>query len=233
MANNKVNIKIAADVKEAKNGIGKISDQLNTLSDVAKKSSFRKLTDSVTSLSGAFSFATSAMKAAKDAVMDCVNAYQTQANAETQLETAVKNNPYLRDESVQKLKDYASHLQSIGTVGDETLIPLMAQLASAGRSETEIMDIMSAALDASASGAISLESAVKSLSKSYSGEAGELANLNPKVKELTKEQLKNGEAVKLIAESYDGMAESTANATGGFRSSRTPGATFSKCSESR
>lgn len=217
MAKNSVNIKIEANTKEAATGINKISSQLESLSNTAKKSSFRKLTDSVTSLSGAFSFATNAMKAAKDAVMATVEAYQTQANAETQLETAIRNNPYLRDESVQKLKNYASELQSIGTVGDETLIPLMAQLVSAGRSESETMEIMSAALDASASGAISLESAVTSLSKSYSGEAGELSKLNPKVKELSKEQLKSGEAVKLIADSYKGMAQNTANATGGMQ----------------
>lgn len=216
---NGVNIKIEANTKQAAQGIDKVTEQLNKMAKESSQgfSKFAKLGSAVSGLSAAFSIVGGAAKTAASAMNKTVEAYKTQANAEIQLETAVRNNPYLRDESAKKLKDYASQLQSIGTVGDETLIPLMAQLVSAGRSEAETMEIMSAALDASASGAISLDSAVKALCKSYAGEAGELSALNPKVKELTKEQLKSGEAVRLISDSYKGMAKSTADATGGMQ----------------
>lgn len=217
MAKKGVDIKIEANTKKAAEGIDKVSKQLDALSNSAKKSSFKKLTDSVTSLSGAFSFATKIIGKAKDAIVSCVDAYQTQAKAETLLETAVKNNPYLKDESVQKLKNYASELQGIGTIGDETLIPLMAQLVSSGRSEAETMEIMSAAIDVSASGVVSLDTAVKGLNQTYSGTTGTLSRYIPQIKDLTTEQLKSGEAVKAVAEAYKGMAQNTANTVGGVQ----------------
>ena len=73
---------------------------------------------------------------------------------------------------------------------------------------------MSAALDVSASGAMSMESAVRNLNKTFSGLSGELGESIPQIKSLTKEQLQNGEAVKIIAKQYAGMAAETAKATG-------------------
>lgn len=218
MAKKGVDIKIEANTKSAAQGIDKITEQLNKFAKESNSSlsKFSKLGSAVSGVQASFSMVTGAMKAAKEAVMDLVDATSIQQKAEIQLETAARNNPYMANGAVERLKDYASQLQSISAVGDETLIPLMAQLVSAGRSEAEAMEIMSAALDASASGAISLESAVTSLSKSYSGEAGELSKLNPKVKELTQEQLKGGEAVKLIASSYKGMAENVKKQVGGI-----------------
>lgn len=158
--------------------------------------------------------ATKAFKQAVKVIKETTEAYREQAKAEKQLETAAKNNPLLDDSSVRQLKKYASQLQSVSTVGDEKLLPLMGQLAAAGRSQAEIQDIMSAALDISASGAMSLDSAVRNLNKTFGGYAGELGETNPKVKALTKEQLKQGDAVKVLAEQYKGMAKEVADATG-------------------
>ncbi len=214
---NNVNIKIKADTEDAAKGINSFSKQLNKLSKDSKTtlSTFSKLGSIVSGAQAGLSVLAGAFSKVKDAVNDTIEAYKTQATAETLLETAVKNNPYLRDESVQNLKDYASHLQSIGTVGDETLIPMMAQLVAAGRSEQEIMDIMSTSLDVAASGSMSLESAVKNLSKTYSGLSGELGETLPQIKNLTAEQLKNGEAVKIVKDMYDGMAEKVTRQVGG------------------
>lgn len=140
--------------------------------------------------------------------------YKKQAKAEIQLETAAKNNPYLDDSSVQKLKNYASELQNISTIGDEELLPYMAQLASAGRSQAEIQDIMKAALDASASGAVDMATAVRSLNQSYEGNVGALARVLPSLKNITAEELKQGGAVRAVAKAYEGMAKKTAEATG-------------------
>ncbi|MBR1721902.1 MAG: SHOCT domain-containing protein, partial [Treponema sp.] len=159
----------------------------------------------------------SAFSAVTDAVNDTINAYNVQATAEKQLEAAAKNNPFLSDYSVQQLKAYAGELQSISTTGDEELLPMMAQLAAAGRTQSEIQDIMSASLDISASGAMSLESAVRNLNKTYGGLSGELGETNPKIKALTTEQLKNGEAVKIMKEQYSGMAKTVSDSTGGWQ----------------
>jgi len=209
-----INIKIKSDSKEAENGIKKVTSQLNSLSKDIKKSDVAKFAKSFTAVTAATAGAVTAIKKANAAIKETTQLYRNQITAEKQLETAAKNNPYLNSSSVQQLKEYASYLQSISTTGDEELLPYMAQLASAGRTQTEIQKIMSAALDVSASGMMSLDAAVTQLNKTYSGQVGLLGNQITDLKTLTSEQLKNGDAVKIVAEKFKGMAEETAKATG-------------------
>ena len=215
-------IKVTSDIKSAESGIDKLTSELN------KFAKNNQTLNSLSKLNGAFQLtkgvvggATSALRTGTEVIKKVgaemerlTEAANVQIKAETQLAQAAKNNPYLDDNSVRQLKNYASELQALTAIGDETTIPLMAQLATAGRTQAEIQDIMSAALDVSASGTMSLESAVKNLNKTFSGLSGELGESIPEIKNLTKEQLKNGEAVKVIASQYKGMAEEVANATG-------------------
>lgn len=211
---NNVNIKIKADSKEAESGIDKISSKLNSLNKKVGKNSIVNIAGKINPLIQVFSAVTTGIKKAAAAIKDLNDTALVQIKAEKQLEAAAKNNPYLNAQNVKQLKNFASELQNIGTIGDEELLPLMAQLASAGRTQAEIQDIMSAALDVSASGAMSMESAVRNLNKTFSGLSGELGESIPQIKSLTKEQLQNGEAVKIIAKQYEGMAAETAKATG-------------------
>lgn len=155
-----------------------------------------------------------AIKKANEAIKETTELYRVQATAEKQLEVAARNNPYLDDGSVMQLKNYASQLQRISTVGDEQLLPMMAQLASAGRTQEEIQNIMSAALDVSASGMMSLDSAVSALNKTFSGSTGQLGNQIAELKGLTKEELESGKAIDIVAQKFKGMSEETARATG-------------------
>lgn len=209
-----VNIKIKADSKDAQSGIDKVSSKLNEFTKLLRKNKSANLVTSVSGIAKAFSLVSSGIKKAAAAIKDLNDTALVQIKAEKQLETAAKNNPYLNAQSVRQLKNFASELQNIGTIGDEQLLPLMAQLAAAGRTQAEIQDIMSAALDVSASGVMSMESAVKNLNKTFSGLSGELGESVPQIKNLTKEQLKNGEAVRIIARQYEGMSKETAKATG-------------------
>lgn len=216
MAKNNATIKIGSDTKEAESGIKKITGEINKLSKQINRSGIRKLTDSFNSFTRAGSVVTGAMKKVNAALNECAELYNKQAKAETLLETAAKNNPYLNDVSVKQLKEFAGQLQNIGTVGDEELLPFMAQLASAGRTQSEIQQIMSAALDISAAGVMSMESAVKNLNKTFSGLSGELGENIPQIKELTTDQLKHGDAVKIVADQYRGMSKATTEKTGGW-----------------
>lgn len=211
---NNVNIKIKADSKEAESGIDKVVSKINSLGTNKTVSALNKLNGGFTLVGKVFSTVTSSIKKAASTIKDLNDTALVQIKAEKQLETAAKNNPFLNAQNVKQLKNFASELQNIGTIGDEELLPLMAQLASAGRTQAEIQEIMSAALDVSASGAMSMESAVRNLNKTFSGLSGELGESIPQIKSLTKEQLQNGEAVKIIAKQYAGMAAETAKATG-------------------
>lgn len=60
----------------------------------------------------------------------CINAYNVQVEAETKLETVMKQRFKATDESIQSIKDYASALQNVGVVGDEVQLAGAQQLAT-------------------------------------------------------------------------------------------------------
>lgn len=222
MAKN-VNIKINADTQNAKKGIDNLTQTANELQKQISKQTapFTKFAKAVTGVTFPFNqfvkaagSAVVGLKKMGETIKETTELYKTQAKAEILLETAAKNNPYLDGTSVRELKNYASQLQSISTIGDEQLLPMMAQLASSGRTQSEIQSIMSAALDVSASGAMSLESAVRNLNKTYGGLSGELGETVPQIKALTTEELKAGKAVEVIANQYKGMAKATSSTVG-------------------
>lgn len=198
-----INAKITADnsgfkksVEEASKSIGNFGKTLSTFKTVV-----------------AGAFVVKGIHEFTKAMNECAKLYVVQAKAEKTLEVASKNNPYLNGDSVKALKSYASELQNISEIGDEQLLPMMAQLAAAGRDQNEIQNIMKAAVDISASGMMSLESAVKSLSGSYAGQIGQLGKLLPQLKNLTTEELENGKAVEIAGKAYEGIAQSTANSS--------------------
>ena len=138
-------------------------------------------------------------------------AFKVQEKAEKALQKAAENNPYLQKESVQRLKEFASGLQEISNYGDEGTIDIMAQLASTGRTEAEIMKIMGAAADYAAAKHIDLKTADETLNSTYSGMAGTMGRQIAEIKDLTDEQLKNGDAIDLIAGKYKGFAKEAAD----------------------
>ena len=164
------------------------------------------------------------IKKTVDALNDCEAAYKVQRNAEIALQQAAKNNPYLNDESVYNLRNFASELQSMSNIGDEQSLQVMAQLAAMGRTEEQIQAIMKAAADMSAVTGNSIQNIAVQLNKTYSGLAGELGEANSAIRGLSKEELEAGKAIDIIAQQYNGqaaaMADNTvqlANAWGDFK----------------
>tara|TARA_R100000655_G_scaffold27324_1_gene55754 strand:- start:8623 stop:10194 length:1572 start_codon:yes stop_codon:yes gene_type:complete len=109
------------------------------------------------------------------------------------------------------LLDQASALQKVSTFGDEAIIQQQAFLASLEFSEDKIKDIIPVAMDLASATGISLESAVRNTAKTFSGLAGELGELVPQLRGLTAEQMKSGDAVKVLGELFEGQANVQAN----------------------
>ena len=218
-----VNTRIKANTKEAQTNIDKLTASMNKLGKEAKNDSVYKLGDAwkrtsksikSTGLGAVIAAEVKLLKSELQAIKDTAEAFNVQLKAETKLAQAAKNNPYMDDTGVTRLKEYASQLQSISDYGDEELIPMMAELVATGRTEAQVMDIMSASIDVAAGTGKSLLSVVEMLNKSYTGEAGELSTLSAETKNLTKEQLQSGEAVRILKEQFSGMSEEAVKATG-------------------
>lgn len=198
------------DMKNKLDGAGK------TLSDGTKKGkgfadNLKGISTGAVAAAGAVAGVAVAVKKTVDVLNDCAAAYRVQKNAEEALQTAANNNPYLNDESVYNLRNFASELQSLSEIGDEVSLRVMSQLAATGRTEEQIMQIMSAAADMAAVTGNSIQNVALQLNKTYSGLAGELGEANGAIRALTKEELENGRAIELVAKQYKGAAAATAD----------------------
>lgn len=130
----------------------------------------------------------------------------TQVQAEARLLNALDG----RAEVQERLLRQASEIQSRTVIGDETIIQQQAYLASLGLTEQQIRDTTEASVQLAAATGMSLDTAVKNLAKTFGGMTGRLGESIPQLKELTKEQLQNGEAVKYVLDNYKGYAETAA-----------------------
>ena len=211
------------DMKNKLDGAGKTLDA-GAKTGKGFADNLKGISSGAVASAGAVAGVAVAVKKTVDALNDCEAAYKVQRNAEIALQQAAKNNPYLNDESVYNLRNFASELQSMSDIGDEQSLKVMAQLAAMGRTEEQIQAIMKAAADMSAVTGNSIQNVAVQLNKTYSGLAGEIGEANSAIRALTKEELEAGKAIDIIAKQYNGqaaaMADNTvqlANAWGDFK----------------
>ena len=121
---------------------------------------------------------------------------------------------FTQDASIE-LQNFASALQSQSIIGDEVILDQLAFAQAMGASVDQSKEIVTAAADMSAALGIDMNSAVRNLSKTLGGYGGELSEIFPKLKELSKEQLQAGEGVKLLAKQYEGFAKGEIDIFGG------------------
>ena len=220
MADYNINANITANTRGYEAGIQRVQRSTRTFSQTLSGVIQGLGRNGLVGALGAVGLATSGVTATLGAVVkiakqvsqaigECTEKYKTQIIAERQLATAVKNNPLITGKAVDRLKEYASQLQKVSNYGDEQLIPMMSDLIAKGRTEEETMQIMAVALDMSASGAMSLDTAITQLNATLNGNVGRLGQQNAELKGLTEEELKNGKAVEILGDKYKGLASAT------------------------
>lgn len=222
MADGEVKIDTKLDTSGVDKGLKDMKNKLDeagkTIDAGTKKGkgfadSLKGISTKAVASAGAVAGVAVAVKKTVDALNDCEKAYKVQRNAEIALQQAAKNNPYLNDESVYNLRNFASELQSMSNIGDEQSLQVMAQLAAMGRTEEQIQAIMKAAADMSSVTGNSIQNVAVQLNKTYSGLAGELGEANSAIRALSKEELEAGKATEIIAQQYNGQAAAMADNT--------------------
>lgn len=165
MADQKVNIKVSAQ------GAKKAQNELKGVEGAISK------------MGKAVGIATGAYFGARGLISGLSTVVQLSAEqelAEKKLSTALGR-------TSQSLLAQASALQKVTTFGDEAIISQQAFLASLNFSEERIKEIIPLALDLSSATGMALDSAVRNVSKTFSGLQGELGELIPQLKDLTQE----------------------------------------------
>tara|TARA_R110002012_G_scaffold178426_1_gene343528 strand:+ start:1156 stop:2715 length:1560 start_codon:yes stop_codon:yes gene_type:complete len=184
MAEQKLNIKVSTT------GAKKSKDELSGLNGAINK------------MGKAVGVASAAYFGAKG----LISAFSTVIEASARQEQAEKALEVALGKTSRALLNQASSLQQVTTAGDEAIIEQQAFLASLKFTEDQIKTIIPVALDLSAATGISLESAVRNTSKTFSGLAGELGELVPQLRELTQEEMKAGKAVEVLGDLFEGQA---------------------------
>ena len=233
MADGEVKINTKLDTSGVDKGLKdlnkKLDDAGKSIDNAGKKSktlnnNLGGMNKTALATAGAVAGVAVAVKKTVDALNDCEAAYKIQRNAEIALQQAAKNNPYLNNESVYNLRNFASELQNMSNIGDEVSLKVMSQLAATGRNEEQIMQIMKAAADMAAVTGEDIASAATKLNATLNGNAGMLGRQVTAINNLTKEELESGRAIEIVAQQYNGsaaaMADNTvqlANAWGDFK----------------
>ncbi len=114
-----------------------------------------------------------------------------------------------------RLNDYAEQLQKTTGYDEELSKSLLGQAITMGRTEEQAMDLLKTAIDLDAQGIMPLNTAFESLVTTFDGLAPRNRMLRAMTGELTEEQLRNGDAVKIISERLGNVGEEMFKLTGG------------------
>ena len=137
-----------------------------------------------------------------------IDAASQQEASVQKLNTALALTGEFTEETSKSFQNFASELQANSTIGDELSLEMLALAKAMGATNDQAKQVVQAAADMSAITGTSLDSNVRNLAKSLGGVAGRLAEVEPNVRSLTKEQLLAGEAIDLVAKKYIGGAKS-------------------------
>jgi hypothetical protein len=113
--------------------------------------------------------------------------------------------------AVREFEDWASALQSTTTLGDETILTLSRLAISFTENADQARKLTETALDFAEGAGINYEEALRRLGRTLGGSAADVANFDDRIRDLTLDQLKNGEAIDLLSEKYQGFAQNAAN----------------------
>ncbi len=202
-----IKIDLVLDGKDAVKGLKDVEDQ-------AKKSGKR----AGSKFGGAFKLAasgalvaTAAVAAAALAGKQFVDAAIVQDEAVQKLNASLRNMGVFTKETSNSLQAFAADIEKTTTVGDEAVLQQLSFAQAMGATVDQSKEFVRAAIQLSAATGKDLDSSMLQISKTLSGLKGELGESVPAVRALTEEQLKAGEAAKVILREFKGFEEAAAS----------------------
>ncbi len=147
-----------------------------------------------------------ALTAAFETTSRLIEKWAEADRSQTQLNFAVQSSSMLYYGAADTLTAFADHMKELTGVDDDLIKSQLGIEASFGLTEKQMENVMTAALNLSSTGMVSLDQAVRGLAGSFDGSIGLLGRYVPSLKDLTKEQLAAGDAVDLVNAKFKDMA---------------------------
>lgn len=148
-------------------------------------------------------------------IASVTEAASRQEDAVNSLNTALALSGEFSQEASKDMQDFASSLQAVTKFGDEAILEQLALAKAFGATNEQAKQVTQAAIELAAATGKSLEEATRQVSKTLGGFAGELGEVNPAIKALTKEQLQAGEAARVLIQQFGGSAAAQVNTFSG------------------
>lgn len=149
------------------------------------------------------------------AFSEIVSAGLEAEKSQKKLTSALRLTGEATSENVKAFQEYAETLSLQTGIDDDLITSQVAFLKSLGATNAQVKEIISAATDLSAALGQDLSVSVEQLAKTYQGSAGALGKLVPGLNNLTKAQLANGDAVRIVREQLNGLAQQGAQGVAG------------------
>lgn len=154
-------------------------------------------------------------KAMGAAIDNFVVPAMAQTEAINKLNTSLAVTGNYSKQTSQEIQAFAKSLEGSTTFTDEAIMGQIAFAQQMGASVEQSKQIASAATDMATALDMDLNSAIRNISKTLGGYAGELGEVIPELKTLSMEQLQAGAGVDLLAKKFAGFAELEANTFSG------------------
>ena len=206
MADNKVSIEIQVDAKDAE----KVLDQFGA----SATKSIKKVEDSSKGLGKSFaSFSTSAaaslatvgisLATIKKGIEEAISADK----GVRQLSLSLAATGEYSKAAADGLLQYAEALSEVTGIDNDAIVGSLTLAKTFGITNDKAKELVDAAADLAAVTGDDLTTATRLLGGTLDGTIGKVGNLGPAFRNLTAEQLKNGDAIKLIKQQYGDAAE--------------------------
>ena len=205
MANNEVQLALVVEAEKALKNLKAFHKEASSVTKSAE-TGFGNLTKAAAAVGGAFA----AYFAAKNIIgffSAGIDGAQKQEDAMRRLQTAMEQSGEFTDEAAKKFNDFAGEMEKTTRFGDDVVLSQLAMAKSFGLSNDQAQELVKTAADLATRTGDTLDGAVEKLGKTYTGTAGALGKTIPAMKGLTQEQLKNGEAVRMLGKMYAGAAQ--------------------------
>ncbi len=147
-----------------------------------------------------------------------IQAANEQAEAVERLNQQLRVTGEFTQAASDDFQEYAASLQDVTRFGDEVILNQLALAKSFGATNEQAKEVASVAADLAESFGIDIESATRNAAKTLGGYAGELGEVIPELKNLTREQLQAGEGIRLLQERFGGAGRDID--TFGFRATQ-------------
>ncbi len=196
-------IKITGDSTSLQSAMNEASESMGKLGINAS---------TLTGLLGAGGLA-AAFKAAYEAADKMVQAYRGDETALLKYNAALQASNSINAEGKKSLDNYVSVFASMSGIAEANTQSMIAMLAATGRNDEQIKTMMKTAQGMATVMGIDVNTALTQLNQTLSGTTGRLGMQTPALKDLTAEQLKNGEGIKILSEKYGQFSDTLAHST--------------------